>query len=329
MSSVNRKSFNPGAESVSDDQMRKAMEQVKWQTVQVHISKDDLKENFKFLNDAVVVRGGREGVPYLSTTGIFGPINPGSRVKLTPGEGTGVAVLDNDPKDSSLIKELQDLFKNTTTVDDDCAATVNARWLSAKDGGAIPDLGNSSNVFGQTGSLFVNESAVSLPVLDPLDERYAKTLAYYGARLLKPKEEFTLGFDAPLFGMEYDTKLPEYLTGYVNQPYGGGGLFVEFHPFPHIWLPRPNDGSTSFTQSKITLGREASISTREKPVFHFTSFRVPSDGTALALMPNSIHNDSYTNGPQTVFLANTPADTVAWRETAAFTSILLTDVTFS
>ena len=110
------------------------------------------------------------------------------------------------------------------------------------------------------------------------------------------------------------------------QPFGGGGLFVEHHPFPHIFQPKPDDGDKAYTVSKITLGRKIESSPPEAPAYHLTTFRVPSDGTALTIMPGAIHNDSYTDGPETVFLANTEANTVALRQTAPFTNIILDDV---
>jgi hypothetical protein len=57
----------------------------------------------------------------------------------------------------------------------------------------------------------------------------------------------------------------------------------------------------------------------------FTTFRVPSDGSALAIRPDAIHNDSFTNGRLAVFVANTEANTVALRQTSPFTNISVKD----
>jgi hypothetical protein len=50
-------------------------------------------------------------------------------------------------------------------------------------------------------------------------------------------------------------------------------------------------------------------------------FEIPLDGSALAIRPRCIHNDSFTQGAQTVFLANTPANTVALRHSMPITNM--------
>lgn len=326
MSHVFRTSYEDRRTSVSEREMKKKMEQRKWKTVHVAISEKDLRENFDFLNDAVVLRPSREDIPLMTTTAIYGPIRPKEKVLLTPGEGTGVFVESKEHRGRTLIEELDRLAKKTSAPDAKNSITVKAKWISSKKGGAIPGLGSSSNVFGATGSLLINQSEVVLPVLDVGHEEYDRTLAFYGAKRLRPREAFTLGFDKLLFGMEYDTRLPGYIRDYAMEPFGGGGLFVEHHPFPHIFMPKPNEGDQVFCESKIILGRKSEKSTKELPLFTFTIFRIPSDGSAIAIRPGTIHNDSYTNGKQTVFVANTPANTVAWRETAPFKNIMVQDV---
>jgi len=328
MSHVTRKSYVETNAFVSEDQRTKALKDRKWKTVEIAISKADFDENFKFLNDAVVLRSGREGLPLMTTTGIFGPIRPNTKVALIPGEGTGVVVEAENYSGKSLIDELTELRNTTSAPTGTNASVIYAKWISAVDGGGIPNLDSSSNVFGSTGSLLINQLEVDLPVMDHQHPDYAKTLAYYGAKLLQPKESFFLGFDQLVFGMEYNTFLPDYIRSYAMEPFGGGGLFVEHHPFPHIWQPKPDKDGQVFCESKITLGREivGPDELKEKPRYHFTTFRVPADGSALAVNANTIHNDSYSNGPQIVFLANTPADTVALRETSPFKNVLLKDL---
>lgn len=325
MSHVFRTSYEEPSVAVSEQEMKKKMSQRKWKTVRVAISEQDLKENFTFLNDAVVLRPSREDVPLMTTTAIYGPIRPGTMVALTPGMGTGVLVEPEECRGTTLIEELDELAKITPEPDSGNAVTVNAKWVSSKDGGAIPGLGSASNVFGATGSLFVNQSEVVFPVLDVGHREYDRTLAYYGAKRLRPNESFCMGFDKLLFGMEYDTRLPGYIRDYAMEPFGGGGLFVEHHPFPHIFQPKPDYEGHVFCESKIILGRESAKSKKDKPLFTFTIFRIPADGSAIAIRPGTIHNDSYTNGRQTVFVANTPADTVALRETSPFRNIMLED----
>jgi len=327
MASVVRSAPSLCPDNPSDVFIDAVMRELRWQTVKVAISRAELRDNFAFLNDAVVLRPGREGVPLMTTTGIYGPILPETRVVLTPGEGSGVSIVSRGKEETSLIDALVAAQASAGEPDDATSTLVRAKWVSAADGGGIGDLGKASNVFGGTGQLLLQQPEVGFPVVTPEDPRYHDTLAYYGGRLLKPGEDFYMGFDLPLFGMEYDGTLPDYVRDYELSTVGGGGLFVEHHPFPHIWLPRPTlDGVVSCV-SKITLGRNLENSPKEHPRYRFTTFRVPADGSALTIKPDTIHNDSYTNGPETVFLADTKANTVALRQTAPFTDILLNDVT--
>ncbi|MGO4875955.1 hypothetical protein ACEN2P_05105 [Pedobacter psychrotolerans] len=325
MSSVFRTSYAPDVKPVTDDKLKEILAQRKWQTVEIKISHQDLKDNILFLNDAVVIRESQEGVPLMTTTGIYGPIKKGDQVALTPNEGTGVKVISTNPPEVSLIEQLETLAANHQHVKDGNAVLVHSNWVSSEDGGKLPNLDPSANVFGATGSLYVNENAVIFPVLDVTHPDYEETLAFYGAKLLKPQEAFYLGFEDTLFGMEYDTSLPDYIRNYALSPIGGGGLFVEHHPFPHIFLPKPTINGEVFCEAKVTLGCKVEAAGKSDPQIRFTTFRIPADGSALAIKPSTIHNDSFTNGKLAVFVANTPADTVAFRQTAPFTNIVVKD----
>lgn len=325
MSSVFRTSYAPVPEPVTPEELHKILHQRKWRTVDIKISREDLEKNIWFLNDAVVLRQSSEGVPLMTTTAIYGPIHKGTTVALTPGEGTGVQVIPEKPSQISLVEQLEGLERHAAMPKKGNSVTVHANWVSSKDGGLLPDLDPSANVFGRTGSLYVNETAVVFPVLDVTHPDYEATLAFYGARLLKPKEPFYLGFKDTLFGMEYDTSLPDYIRSYALSPAGGGGMFVEHHPFPHIFMPKPTENGQVFCEAKVTLGHKVLHPEYDIPQIIFTTFRVPADGSALAIKPSAIHNDSFTNGKLTVFVADTPADTVAFRATAPFTNISVKD----
>jgi len=321
MSHVFRTSYQEPTKTASDEELEKILSQPKWQTVDIKITHEDLVENIDFLNDAVVLRQGSECVPLMTTTAIYGPIRPSTKVALTPGEGTGVRLIEQNCVEGSLIRQLEDLERQAPEPKKANSITVRANWVSSKDGGTVPNLDSSANVFGSTGSLYVNEKAVVLPVLDVNHPDYHQSLAFYGAKFLKPEEEFCMGFNKILFGVEYNTSLPDYITDYAMSPSGGGGLFVEHHPFPHIFLPRPTENGRVFCEAKVTLGRKVQNPENNIPQIIFTTFRVPSDGSALAIKPSAIHNDSFTNGRLAVFLANTAADTVAFRDTSPFTNI--------
>lgn len=325
MSHVIRTSYHEPLAMISPEALKKILAQRKWQTVQSKITEQDLNKNIEFLNDAVVLRQSAEGVPLMTTTAIYGPIRPHTKVALSPGKGTGVRLIEENCSEASLISKLEALERGASKPLEGNAVTVRANWVSAENGGMVPSLDESANVFGDTGSLYVNERAVTLPVLDVSHPDYHQTLAFYGAKLLMPNEEFCLGFDKILFGMEYNTSLPDYIRNYAMSPFGGGGMFVEHHPFPHIFLPRPNEGEHVFCEAKVTLGHKVKDPEDAIPKVIFTTFRVPADGSALAIKPSTIHNDSFTNGRLAVFVANTKADTVAFRETSPFTNISVKD----
>jgi hypothetical protein len=325
MSHVLRASYEESLVDTPEEELKEILAQPKWQTVDIRITHADLVENIEFLNDAVVLRKSAEGVALMTTTAIYGPIRPSTKVALTPGEGTGVRVVQDNCVEGSLIKQLEDLESQAAEPKKGNAITVHANWVSSKDGGMLPNLDPSANVFGSTGSLYVNETAVVLPVLDVNHPDYHQTLAFYGAKLLAPEEEFCLGFNKILFGVEYKTTFPDYIIDYAMSPTGGGGLFVEHHPFPHIFLPRPTEHGEVFCEAKVTLGHKVENPADNIPKIIFTTFRVPSDGSALAIKPSAIHNDSFTNGRLAVFVANTAADTVAFRETSPFKNISVVD----
>ncbi|CAM1340051.1 hypothetical protein [Tenacibaculum amylolyticum] len=335
-------------EITSEEQMKEIMNERRWQYVDVGITDKVLKDNFNFLNDAVVIRSGAEGIPLMTTTGIYGPIAPYQKVRLEQGKGKGavVKVIHNYVEERSLLDELKERRIHAKTPKKENVIKVQAKWVSGKDGGGLSNVGGSANVFGATGSLLVNETEIDFPVLDIHHKDFDETLAYYGAKILQPNESFNMGFDKPLFGMEYDTSLPGYIQDYVMKSYGGGGLFVEHHPFPHIWFPNPNENERDTNICRVLLGRiieskeEQERDNREswaenrcperhgnkkQPEYHFTVFRFPSDGHAIAVDECCIHNDSFCNGKQVVFLANTDANTVALRETAPFQNIRISE----
>lgn len=313
------------------------MEQPRWKHVTQGVSTEDLYNNFEFLNGAVLDRDVKGDV-LMSTTGLFGPIHSGIRVHLDTGTKNIVVESPLAPMkpEDELITRLNRLYEERTgnPPSKDEALAVNGYWTSAVDGAGIPGLDGSSNVFGSTGQLICDNDSLDFPLLNIKDakERYVETLAYYGGMLLAPKEEFSLGFIQDLWGIQYDQKLPEYITEYQFGPCKGGGLFVEHHPFPHIWLPSPCKDPVfgQKTISRILLGRRVDSEqedgyyrTVKSQLFHFTMFEVPLDGSALAIRPQCIHNDSFTQGAQTVFLANTAANTVALRHAAPINQMSL------
>ncbi len=309
------------------------MSEPRWQDVKIGVSQEDLAHNFEFLNGAVLNRDAT-GEMLLTTTGLFGPIRTGTLVKLDAASHDLVITSDRAPMnpEAELITRLNRLHNECTGLppSSERALKVNGYWTAAVDGAGIANLDGSANVFGSTGQLICDVDHLDFPVVRygesiGSQETFLETLAYYGGTLLQPGEEFALGFTQDLWGIQYDQKLPGYITEYQFGATKGGGLFVEHHPFPHIWLPAlGNDPAFGKdTISRILLGRRLDTTaedgyyrTVKSETYHFTMFEIPTDGCALAIRPQCIHNDSFTAGAQTVFLANTPANTVALRHSA-------------
>lgn len=328
----------------SPKEQKEIMNEERWQYVRRGISDETLNTYFEFLDSGVVIRSGPYGIPLMTTTGIYGPIEPQDTVQLQQNEHHVVNVIPASPPKKSLLHELKELKLNANPPKKGNSLLVNAKWISGLEGGGLQGLDSSSNVFGGTGSLLVNAEEVNFPVLDMYHKDFHETLAYYGAKLLTPNESFYMGYDKPIFGFEYDTSLPGYIQDYVMQPFGGGGLFVEYHPFPHIWFPNPDENERATNICRILLGRIVPDSSEENkkinkfenkcleikgnpimPEYHFTVFRIPIDGHAVAVDECSIHNDSFCNGKQVVFIADTDANTVALRETGPFKNIRISE----
>ncbi|CAM3953500.1 hypothetical protein [Pseudoalteromonas byunsanensis] len=345
MSHVIVKAMSAASGETLSEYRASQMKETRWKNVTQGVSDKDLDNNFDFLNGAVLNRDAG-GEVLLTTTGLFGPIRSGTFVHLDVNDHNQVVPSQRaatDEKDS-LIKHLNKLHREYTNYPPsrDHALLINGFWTAAVDGAGITGLDDSANVFGSTGQLICDVDELHFPLLRYGDskesqDRFNRTLAYYGGKLLEPKEEFALGFSQDLWGIQYDQKLPQYITEYQFGPTKGGGLFVEHHPFPHIWLPAqgkdPEFGR--HTISRILLGRRVDTHQEDDyfrtvaiEQYHFTMFEIPLDGSALAIRPQCIHNDSFTEGAQTVFLANTAANTVALRHSAPINRMFAGDMPF-
>jgi len=323
-----------GAETLSQYRANQ-MEEKRWRYAKknLHVSEQDLANNFEFLNGAVLNRYADDEL-LLTTTGLFGPIRSGTMVKLDANDPNVVVHSDYAPMnpEANLINLLNERYEqhSHTAPSSRHALLVEGYWTAYNHGAKLNHLDDSSNLFGGTGQLICDCDNLNFPLLKfgetkALDDIYLNTLHYYGGALLRPGDEFAMGFNQDLWGVQYNQKLPKYLLDYEFSAHKAGGLFVEHHPFPHIWLPAkgvdPVWGKP--TVSRIILGRrideiseDGYYRTVDKQKFHFSMFEIPNDGSALAVRPQCIHNDSFTQGAQTVFVGNTAANTVALRHSA-------------
>lgn len=347
MSSIKKKNVH-----YSPEEKKLILQEPRWQYARGQVDKDTLEKYFDFLNAGVVIRSDAQGIPQMTTNAVFGPIGTNDTVSLhidlkqTVKYHSHEAIKD---KKQHLLFQLKELKVNAVAPGKDHCLKVHAKWISGKDGGALPSVGKSANVFGATGSLIVNEPSINFPVVRTDHPMFEEIAAYYGAKLIKPGESFYMGYNKEIFGMEYVTSLPGYVQNYVMEEWGGGGLFVEHHPFPHIWFPNPSQGEEASNICRVLLGRivpenEEQVQQqdldylcneneckliegkREFPQYRFTIFEIPSDGHALAVDECTIHNDSFCNGKQVVFISDTKADTVAFRKTSPFKDVRISTV---
>lgn len=144
--------------------------------------------------------------------------------------------------------------------------------------------GRDASVFGQLGVLLIPEdvSVVDIPKMNALAIP-KEFLQKYGATLIPLKEKVPIekalhkGLET-LYLVQYDFD-PRYVEKYVLHPKGGGGLFVETHPFPQIFTPLSNQCKGALILG-IALGNNQ---------FSFTGIEIPY-GFTLKINSNVILN---------------------------------------
>merc|ERR1719181_266750 len=94
----------------------------------------------------------------------------------------------------------------------------------------------------------------------------------------------------------------EYIQNFVEKRRLGGGIFIEYHAFPHVLTPMQVDSFLTQTVGKHLGGDK----------FAFLDIMVPY-GYVLTLNPNTIHCDSGNSGVALSAFSNEPADVVFLR----------------
>lgn len=192
----------------------------------------------------------------------------------------------------------------TTSREQAMVVNVKATWLDASIKAA--SVGDDANVFGQSGMLVVDESIKQLSI--PLQNAATVSpdvLAYFGASLV-PITNMITRFNTseyPLYFVSYQF-MPDYIEKYVMQANKGGGVFVEKHDFPHVFVPMSPD-----CRGGLILGRE--IAPQQ---FQFSAFSIPF-GFAMHIESNVIHGDSFFVGEYAITLTEkSKASTVLLRQ---------------
>ncbi|WP_454782606.1 hypothetical protein [Legionella sp. WA2022007384] len=185
--------------------------------------------------------------------------------------------------------------------------TIKATWKNKNQECAVS--GTDASVFGSLGVLVI-PSDVQVVNIPKMNARAVPTafLAKYGAELIPLDTSFVLdAVDEPslenLYLVEYQWDA-DYIPDYVMKRKGGGGLFVETHPFPHVFTPLSPECSGA-----LILGVE-----RPDGAFDFAAFEIPF-GYTMKIGSNVIHGDSFFVGPYAIALTETElADSVILKQ---------------
>lgn len=157
--------------------------------------------------------------------------------------------------------------------------------------------GGSANTFGGMGALLVPDG-FRIPTVTATREN----VRHYGLQLIENKEVFAVSSDEfQIVMMRYDyTK--DYKKDFLMQKFGGGGIFVETHNFPHVHVPLSEECG-----GYIVIGKKVADSE-----YNFTAFRIPY-GYGLYTPSCTIHGDGTLVGEYALTVADSAmaaADTV-------------------
>ncbi len=279
--------------------IKRKMQEPRWRDIELGITADELVDTFSLLDSAALIRSAVEEQTQVMITRDFRQfVRPDTAFRLdkTP-------VDPSEVPDRPVIEELEALYASHEgrLPPARTHAKLKAEWRDVATHGGLPDVDATANVFGKTGALMIDADAVEVPHIGMSDRDYPATLAFFGAKVVKTDAPMLLGGTTPVVGATFEFG-EGYAEKFAKHAKGGGGLFVETHPFSHIFMP-----ADAACDSKVLLGRLV-----DGGEIVFSSFNIPF-GYAMVIRPNTIHGDGLTNGNLTVYLGDTPADTVACR----------------
>ncbi|MCW8407436.1 hypothetical protein OQJ13_00425 [Legionella sp. PATHC035] len=227
-------------------------------------------------------------------------LKTGTKINLLT--ATGISEADLPPK------------HGTVYISSPRELTIKATWKNKNQERAVS--GRDASVFGGLGVLII-PSDIHVVNIPKMNAQSVPTsfLAKYGAELIPLEQSFILdAVDEPslqnLYLIEYQWNA-DYIQDYVMKIRGGGGLFVETHPFPHVFTPLSPECSGA-----LILGVE-----RDDGAFDFAAFEIPF-GYTMKIASNVIHGDSFFVGPYAIALTETElADSVILKQSTPDRSI--------
>lgn len=273
-----------------------------------------------------VDRRSKDNAPLMTSTAFIGMVEPGKQVNMSQvlgakapqqgGKATPSCSVSNGSTASapgltsvSSVDSLDSVSSSSTTSSE---RSVAATWRhrDVEQGTS----GRDASVFGGLGVLSIEHldmALLNIPYNDA-GQVTPQFLQAYGAQLVPVEQTFTLG---PTGDTKHETLNTLYVTEYTwNQNYvpdyvmredGGGGLFVETHPFPHIFTPlEPTCGGV------LILGRPG----ENAGEINFAAFSIPY-GYSMVVNSDVIHGDSFFTGKYAIALTETElADSVLIKE---------------
>jgi len=256
-----------------------------------HLSPKNIQRHKTGLKATMVNRTGMESVM------AFSVLTAGKNVNMLTATGVSEESLPQNNQETS--------FQYTAIPE----LTLQAQWKSSNEEKAT--AGKDANVFGSLGVLVISiseQETIHIPKMHALAVP-SKILEKYGVTLIPLSQTFILEQELDpslkkLFLVQYNFS-SDYINNYVMKLNGGGGLFVETHPFPQLFTPLSKDCSGA-----LIVG----TGDKSKGTFNFIALEIPF-GYTLKIAPNVIHGDSFFIGPYAIALTDTElADSVLFRQ---------------
>lgn len=169
--------------------------------------------------------------------------------------------------------------------------SVKAEWLDAQQAlehNVKVVHGSSANSFGSMGALLLPDN-FKIPTLLASSEN----VKHYGLSLIENKSDFAISSPEFQIAMMRYNYGQDYKKEFLMQKFGGGGIFVETHNFPHIHIPL-HEACGGY----IVIGKRV-----ENNQYHFTAFQIPY-GYALYTPSNTIHGDGTLVGEYALTVAD-------------------------
>lgn len=250
-------------------------------------------------------------------------INKNKATQLQFNDGNGLCVKKNKSGTSELKKQLieKDIYSDVPIKLNDCRP-LECSWLTSESIQYSQDLKESAkssgNIFGGNGLLLIESCLLQNPpefALCEIEKDYEFKNFFNGITTFKFNEKspcFSFPSDGVGATYYYDNKNNDYIKSYILDIEGANGLFVETHPFPHIFTPSDHD-----SVAKVLLCKKCSGA-------YYFSFLILKYGEALFLPENTIHSDSSSVGSLFVaFTAGSKADTVLVKDQQSFSMVNL------